>query len=323
MNLNVSDVVLKTEGLRKTFKVGFWGRPVIALEHLDLEVRRGEVFGFLGPNGAGKTTTLKILMGLIYPSAGNAWVLGRPIGDVEAKHRIGFLPESPYFYDYLTGQEFLRFYGQLFGLHGAVLGSRIDYLLNLVGLPHVRSLPLRKFSKGMLQRIGIAQALINDPHLVVLDEPMSGLDPVGRKEVRDLILSLKEAGKTIFFSSHILHDAELLCDRVSILIKGRIVAMGQVKELVGKASASSIEVVVEGLSAEGLAHARPMLERSVRQGDRTLLVLKGQGQLNGLLDVIRVSKATLLSITPHQSSLEELFMKEVQEQGSRHSHETN
>jgi ABC-2 type transport system ATP-binding protein len=169
----------------------------------------------------------------------------------------------------------------------------------------------------MLQRIGIAQALINDPHLVVLDEPMSGLDPIGRKEVRDLILSLKEAGKTIFFSSHILHDAELLCDRVSILVKGRIVAMGQVKELVGNASTSSIEVVVEGLNAEGLAHAHPLLQRSVRQNDRTLLVLKGHEHLNGLLDVIRASKATLLSITPQKSSLEELFMREVQEQGAR------
>ena len=299
------------------FRIGFWGRQVIALEALDLEVRRGEVFGFLGPNGAGKTTTLKILMGLIYPSSGNAWILDRPIGDVGVKHQIGFLPESPYFYDYLTGEEFLRFYGQLFGLHGAALVNRIDYLLQLVGLPHVRALPLRKFSKGMLQRVGIAQALINDPHLVVLDEPMSGLDPVGRKEVRDLILRLKEDGKTIFFSSHILHDAELLCDRVSILVKGRVVAMGRVKDLVGHASASSIEVVVEGLDGEGLAHVQPMVERIVAQRDRTLLVLKGQEQVNGVLDAIRAAKATLISMTPQQSSLEDLFMKEVHEQGIR------
>jgi ABC-2 type transport system ATP-binding protein len=317
MNPSESDVVLKTEGLRKTFKVGFWNRPVIALEHLDVEVRRGEVFGFLGPNGAGKTTTLKILMGLIYPTSGTARILDRPIGDVGVKHQIGFLPESPYFYDYLTGEEFLRFYGQLFGLHGTALTARIDYLLKLVGLPHVKALQLRKFSKGMLQRIGIAQALINDPHLVVLDEPMSGLDPVGRKEVRDLILRLKDEGKTIFFSSHILHDAELLCDRVSILVKGRIVAMGSVKDLVGHASASSIEVVVEGLGEEGLAHIHPMVERIAAQGGRTLLVLKGQEQLNGALDVIRAAKATLISVTPHQSSLEDLFMKEVREQGDR------
>jgi len=206
---HIPDIVVKTEKLRKVFRVGFWGCRMTALEGLDLEVQRGETFGFLGPNGAGKTTTLKILMGLIHPSNGTGWILDRPIGDVGVKHQIGFLPESPYFYDYLTGEEFLRFYGQLFGLHGTALTDRIKYLLELVALPHVRTLQLRKFSKGMLQRIGIAQALINDPHLVVLDEPMSGLDPVGRKEVRDLILRLKEEGKTIFFSSHILHDTEL------------------------------------------------------------------------------------------------------------------
>jgi ABC-2 type transport system ATP-binding protein len=317
MNSSVPNVVLKTEGLRKTFKVGFWNRSVTALEHLDVEVRRGEVFGFLGPNGAGKTTTLKILMGLIYPTNGTARILDRPIGDVGVKHQIGFLPESPYFYDYLTGEEFLRFYGQLFGLHGTALTARIEYLLQMIGLPHVKALQLRKFSKGMLQRIGIAQALINDPHLVVLDEPMSGLDPVGRKEVRDLILRLKDEGKTIFFSSHILHDAELLCDRVSILVKGRIVAMGSVKDLVGHASASSIEVVVEGLGEEGLGHIQPMVERIAAQGGRTLLVLKGQAQLNGVLDVIRAAKATLISVTPHQSSLEDLFMKEVRDQEIR------
>lgn len=312
-----SEQVVHIDRLRKVFRVGFWGRRVTALDDLSLTVHRGEVFGFLGPNGAGKTTTLKILMGLIYPSSGRAWIMDRPVGDVHVKHQIGFLPESPYFYDYLTAEEFLRFYGQLFGLHGAALRSRIEYLLELVGLPRVRALQLRKFSKGMLQRIGIAQALINDPHLVVLDEPMSGLDPVGRKEVRDLILRLKEEGKTIFFSSHILHDAELLCDRVSILVKGRLVAMGSVKDLVGQASASSIEVVVQGLGEEGIAHVQPMVERIAAQGGCTLLVLKGQAQLNGVLDVIRAAKATLISVTPNQGSLEDLFMKEVHEQGVR------
>jgi ABC-2 type transport system ATP-binding protein len=314
MTLNsATDVVLKTQALRKVFKVGFWGRQVTALEGLDLEVRRGEVFGFLGPNGAGKTTTLKILMGLIYPTSGHAWILGQEIGTTRVKHQIGFLPESPYFYDYLTAVEFLRFYGQLFNLHGAPLSRRIDDLLQMVGLSHVSHLQLRKFSKGMLQRIGIAQALINDPHLVVLDEPMSGLDPIGRKEVRDLILSLKEAGKTIFFSSHILHDAEVLCDRVGILVKGRLVAMGKVNELVGGTSASSIEVVVQGLGEEGLAHVRPLVEKSVLQGDRVLLVLNGQKHVDGVLDIIRAAKATLISLSPQASSLEDLFMKQVKE----------
>jgi ABC-2 type transport system ATP-binding protein len=312
-----STVVLKTEALRKTFKVGFWGRPVTALEGLDLEVRQGEVFGFLGPNGAGKTTTLKILMGLIYPTSGRAWLFGKNVGDRDAKARLGFLPESPYFYDYLTGAEFLRFYGDLFGLSGAVVNRRISELLELVGMTHARDLQLRKFSKGMLQRIGIAQALINDPELVVLDEPMSGLDPIGRKEIRDLILRLKETGKTIFFSSHILHDAEMLCDRVSILVKGRLVAMGCVSDLVGAASTQSIEALVEGLGAEGLSQVKPFTEKITVSGDRALLVLNGQPQVDGVLDRIRAMKAKLISLTPQNSSLEDLFMRQVREQGDR------
>ncbi|MBI3809478.1 MAG: ABC transporter ATP-binding protein [Nitrospirae bacterium] len=210
-------VVLRTEALSKTFHVGFWGRPLVAVDRLDLEVCEGEVFGFLGPNGAGKTTAMKILMGLMRPTSGRAWILERDLGDVGVKREVGFLPEAPYFYDYLTAQEFLRFYGQLFGLERRVLAKRIEELLQVVGLSEAGHLQLRKFSKGMLQRIGIAQALINDPRLIILDEPMSGLDPIGRREIRDLILRLKQSGKTIFFSSHILHDAELLCDRVGIL----------------------------------------------------------------------------------------------------------
>ena len=236
----MAQIILKTEALCKQFKVGFWGRPLTALERLDLEIHTGEIFGFLGPNGAGKTTTLKILMGLIYPTSGKAWILGHKVGEVAMKQQVGFLPESPYFYDYLTAEEFMRFYGQLFGLGGALLSERITALLKTVGLTDARGLQLRKFSKGMLQRIGIAQALINDPHLVILDEPMSGLDPVGRKEIRDLILHLKAQGKTVFFSSHILHDAEVLCDRVGILIKGRLVALGKVTELIGAASTQSV-----------------------------------------------------------------------------------
>jgi len=308
------DVVLRTEALKKTFRVGFWGRQVTALEGLDLEVRRGEVFGFLGPNGAGKTTTLKILMNLIYPNSGKAWIFGREIGNVEVKHQVGFLPESPYFYDYLTAEEFLRFYGDLFGVKRTVLSERITRLLEMVGMSHARHLQLRKFSKGMLQRVGIAQALINDPHLVVLDEPMSGLDPIGRKEIRDLILRLKESGKTIFFSSHILHDAELLCDRVSILVKGRLVAMGRVSDLVGNTSTQSVEVIVEGLTDQGLNCVRPFTERVVCQGGRTLLVLKGHSQVDAVLDVVRAGKGSLISLTPHKSSLEDLFVREVEGQ---------
>ena len=310
--------VLRTEGLSKVFPVGFWGRRVIALDRLDLEVHRGEVFGFLGPNGAGKTTTLKILMGLVTATSGKAWIMDREIGDVSIKRQIGFLPEAPYFYDYLTAEEFLRFYGQLFGLTGSVLRERIQELLGMVGLSDVNRLQLRKFSKGMLQRIGIAQALINDPHLVVLDEPMSGLDPVGRKEIRDLILELKAAGKTIFFSSHILHDAELLCDRVSILVKGRLVALGRVAELLGSATTRSIEVVLENLDAEGLGRIRGLTQRVILQGDRTLFTLDNQEQVNEVLEIIRGRKASLISITHQKNSLEDLFMREVQQRTEEH-----
>lgn len=307
----IDNSILKTEGLSKTFKVGFWGRSVTAVHGLDLDVRKGEVFGFLGPNGAGKTTTIKMLMGLIYPTSGQAWLFGRPIGEQESKARLGFLPESPYFYDYLTGLEFLQFYGHLFGLRGVALGKRIDELLELVGMSHARHLQLRKFSKGMLQRVGIAQALINDPELVVLDEPMSGLDPIGRKEIRDLILRLKESGKTIFFSSHILHDAELLCDRVAIILKGRQVACGRVSELIDEGATHSVEVVVEGLGPEGLARLRQLADRVIVQNTQALVVLPSRQHVGPALEVIRGVKATLVSLTPHKGSLEDLFIREV------------
>ncbi len=316
-------IALQTEALSKKFAVGFWGRPVTAVEHLDLEVHTGEIFGFLGPNGAGKTTTLKMLMGLIYPTSGKAWMLGRKVGDVAMKHQVGFLPESPYFYDYLTAEEFLRFYGQLFGLGGQLLSERITLLLNTVGMSDARSLQLRKFSKGMLQRIGIAQALINDPQLVILDEPMSGLDPVGRKEIRDLILHLKEQGKTVFFSSHILHDAEVLCDRVGILLKGRLVALGKVTELIGADSTQSIEVVVEGLDHTGAEQVRKIAVSLIAQGERLLAVLQSQDQVNQVLELIRVRKASLISVTPQKSSLEELFMKEVAGGTTGRNHEVS
>ncbi|HXV69227.1 MAG TPA: ABC transporter ATP-binding protein [Nitrospira sp.] len=306
-----SESVLTTEGLTKVFKVGFWGRPVTVLEGLNLDVRRGEVFGFLGPNGAGKTTTIKILMGLIYPTAGDATLFGRPIDDHDAKARLGFLPESPYFYDYLTAAEFLKFYGHLFSLRGIQLSRRVTELLHMVGMTHARDLQLRKFSKGMLQRVGIAQALINDPELVVLDEPMSGLDPVGRKEIRDLILRLKESGKTVFFSSHILHDAELLCDRVAIILKGRLVACGRVSDLVGQSATRSVEMIVDGLSGEGIEHLHPLAEKLLRQGAQTLVVLRNQQHVAQALDIVRAAKGDLISLTPHRSSLEELFIREV------------
>ncbi|THJ21419.1 MAG: ABC transporter ATP-binding protein [Nitrospira sp. CG24E] len=309
-----TESIVWIENLSKIFRVGFWGRQMTAVDSLSLDVRQGEVFGFLGPNGAGKTTTIKILMGLIYPTSGQARLFGRGVGDPVAKAKLGFLPESPYFYDYLTSREFLGFYGHLFGLQGKVLNTRIDALLELVGMTHARDLQLRKFSKGMLQRVGIAQALINDPELVVLDEPMSGLDPVGRKEVRDLILRLKESGKTILFSSHILHDAELLCDRVAMILKGRLVASGHVSELIDQGTTHSVELVIDHLSPDGLEHLRPLMEKVVVQGDRLLAVLRHPGDVGAALEIIRAAKATLISLTPHKSSLEDLFIRMVKGQ---------
>jgi ABC-2 type transport system ATP-binding protein len=303
--------IVRVQNLRKVFRVGFWGRRVTAVDGLSLDVRRGEVFGVLGPNGAGKTTTIKMLMGLIYPSGGTATLFGQPSGAPAAKAKVGFLPESPYFYDYLTSREFLRFYGHLFGLFGAALEKRVDELLDLVGMTHARDLQLRKFSKGMLQRVGIAQALINDPELVVLDEPMSGLDPIGRKEVRDLILRLKESGKTVMFSSHILHDAEMLCDRVAMIMKGRLVACGPVSELIAQGTTHEVEMVIDRLLPEALERIRPLAGKVVLQGERVMVVLASQQDVDQALDVIRSAKAKLVALTPHKASLEDLFIREA------------
>jgi len=316
------DTVVQIEQVRKIFRVGFWGRHVTAVDDLSLDVRRGEVFGFLGPNGAGKTTTLKMLMGLIYPTSGCASILGHPVGHVDAKGKVGFLPESPYFYEYLTSREFLAFYGHLFGLWGTALQKRVDELLELVGMTHARDLQLRKFSKGMLQRVGIAQALINDPELVVLDEPMSGLDPIGRKEVRDLILRLKESGKTVMFSSHILHDAEMLCDRVAMIMKGKLVACGEVADLIERGATQEVEMVVDRLSPEGVEQLKALATKVVLHGERVMAVLKAQRDVDEALDVLRANKAKLVSLVPHKASLEDLFIKEargVQQAGEVHA----
>lgn len=307
----VAQTIVQIQNLRKVFRVGFWGRRVTAVDGLSFEVQRGEVFGFLGPNGAGKTTTIKMLMGLIYPTGGTATLFERPVGDPAAKAKVGFLPESPYFYDYLTGREFLRFYGHLFGLLGTALEKRIDELLDLVGMAHARDLQLRKFSKGMLQRVGIAQALINDPELVVLDEPMSGLDPIGRKEVRDLIFRLKESGKTVMFSSHILHDAELLCDRVAMIMKGKLVACGHVSELIAGDTTHEVEMVIDRLLPEALERIKPLAGKVVLQGERVMVVLSNQQAVDQALDVVRSAKAKLVALTPHKASLEDLFIRKA------------
>jgi len=307
-----------TEGLTKSYASG-WPRrpPFVALDGLSLNVRRGEIFGFLGPNGAGKTTTLKILLGLVRATSGQAYLLGQPAGDVAARGRIGFLPESPYFYDYLTAEEFLGFYGQLAGLNRAAIYQRVEDLLGLVGLAEARTRQLRKFSKGMLQRVGLAQALIHDPELIILDEPMTGLDPVGRKQVRDLILSLRDRGKTVFFSTHILHDVEMICDRVGIVMKGRLVASGRVDELVRQDHTQSVEVVCQQLKVEGNALIHSLASRVLQQGQQCLIVLPNSDAVDALVGEIRRQGGRLLSVTPHKASLEDLFFQEATQQTSR------
>lgn len=304
---------LQIRGLTKEFRLGLRGRRVLVLDRLDLEVEQGEVFGFLGHNGAGKTTTLKLLMGLLVPTAGTALILGRPIEDVAVRQRVGFLPESPYFYEYLTAEEFLTFYGQLFGLGGAPLACKVDELLEMVSMVDARRLPLGKFSKGMLQRIGLAQALINDPQLVILDEPMSGLDPIGRRDVRDIILRLREDGKTVFFSTHILPDVEMICDRVGILVRGRLRAVGAVHELVGAASVTSVEVVVEGVAEAGLQEVTRLGGTAVRRGHQVLIKLESETGVSALLDVVRRHAGRVVSLVPHKRSLEDLFLRETKE----------
>jgi ABC-2 type transport system ATP-binding protein len=302
---------IRIVGLTKEFRLGLSRRRSVAVRGLDLDVEQGEIFGFLGPNGAGKTTTIKILLGLIYPTRGTAWLLDREIGDVAVKGQVGFLPEAPYFYEYLTGEEFLEFYGQLFGLTGMVLSRKIDQLLEMVKLTEARGLPLRKFSKGMLQRIGLAQALINDPRLVILDEPMSGLDPIGRRDVRDIILRLKDEGRTIFFSTHILPDVEMICDRVGILVKGHLQAVGAVSELVGASAVTSVEIMVEGLPDAGVREAEGQGATVVRRGVQVLIKVDDEGKVAPLLDTVRRHAGRLVSLMPHKRSLEDLFLKEV------------
>lgn len=306
----MDDIVI--EDLTKSYASGWPGRPpFVALDGLSLTVGRGEIFGFLGPNGAGKTTTLKILMGLVRATSGRAWLFGQPVGDVATRRRIGFLPESPYFYDYLNAEEFLRFYGQLAGLGQAVISRRVTDLLGLVGLGEARTRQLRKFSKGMLQRIGLAQALIHDPELVILDEPMTGLDPVGRKQVRDLILSLRDRGKTIFFSTHILHDVEMICDRVGIVMRGKLLASGRIDELVQQDQTQSVEIVCQHIETDGNTLIHSMSTRVLQQGQQCLIVLPKPDAVDAIVGEIRRQGGRLVSVTPHKASLEDLFFQEA------------
>jgi ABC-2 type transport system ATP-binding protein len=305
---------IRTEGLTKQYRVGFWrSRPYMALDGLALDVRRGEVFGFLGPNGAGKTTTLKLLMQLIYPTSGRAEILGRPVGDVDVKRRTGYLPENPYFYDYLTADELLEYFGALFGYAPAERKRRAASLLDTVGIGAERRLQLRKFSKGMLQRVGIAQALLNDPEVVFFDEPMSGLDPLGRREIRQLILQLRDRGCTVFFSSHVLADAESLCNRVAVLASGRLVAAGQLADLLAF-QVRGWELVMSGLSEAALSRARQNgdVVNATGIGDgRFALELALSAAPERVLTDLTAAGASLVSLNPVRETLEDFFMRQV------------
>jgi ABC-2 type transport system ATP-binding protein len=295
-------------GLEKTYSVGFWRkRPKLALRPLTLSVEYGEIFGFLGPNGAGKTTTLKMLMGLVFPSNGTARILGMELDDPRMKAQIGFLPEHPYFYDYLTGRELLKYYGRLSGVDPKQLSRKTDAALERVGLRDAANLQLRKFSKGMLQRVGIAQAILHDPKLVFLDEPMSGLDPMGRREVRNLIEELKREGKTVFFSTHILSDAEALCDRVAIIHLGELRRVGSVVELTASVH-SKVEIVWQGAIVP--AAFKTLGAECHTAGDTTRSVIDEQNQ-DAALEALRRERLRLISVTPVRMSLEDYFMTQL------------
>lgn len=307
---------IRTTNLSKDFSVGFWRpRPYRALDRVSIAVETGDVFGFLGPNGAGKTTTLKLLMQLVFPTSGSAEILGRPIGDVAVRRRIGYLPENPYFYDHLTAEELLDYYARLFGMPAAERRERATKTLDRLGIGAERRLQLRKFSKGMLQRVGLAQALVNDPDIIFLDEPMSGLDPLGRRDVRALMLELRDQGRTIFFSSHILSDAEALCSRVAILAKGRVAAAGSLTELQAFA-VRGWELVMANVPQAALDRVRVRATRvQTISGDRYAIELPPDQEPEHVLRELTAAGATIVSLNPLRETLEELFVRRVAEMG--------
>jgi len=310
--------VVVADRLTKDFPVGFWRpRSRRALDGLSIDIRPAEVFGLLGPNGAGKSTTLKLLLNLIWPTSGRAEIFGLPPGAAEARKRLGFLPENPTFYDHLTAEELLIYFARLSGDSKATAAARADRALTLVGLGDDRRRPLRQFSKGMLQRVGLAQAIVNEPELIVLDEPMSGLDPVGRREVRELILALREEGRTVLFSSHILSDAELLCSRVAILAKGKLAACGSVTELTaGATNVRGWEIVVTRLPNGAPERLARVIRKSTRiADDRWTLELGPDMRPEPAIAELAAAGAALISVTPVKTTLEDVFISAIRSAG--------
>ena len=305
--------VVRIHKVVKDFRPGFGLRRKRVLHGVTFDVHEGEIFGFVGPNGAGKTTTLKVLMGLIRPTEGTASILDRDVGESEFRDQIGFLPENPYFYPFLTAREILEFYARLSGVDSSRRAARVAELLEVVNLSHAADARLRTFSKGMLQRVGVAQALVNDPKIVFLDEPMSGLDPIGRKEIRDVILSLRSAGKTVFMNTHILSDVEMICDRVAIIVKGAIRHQGSIDEILPD-STHSTDVVVAHLPAELAARLEEGLGIEMRGlGERVEMRVAAK-QVAEILAASLDSGAQIVSVTPHRHSLEEVFLSAVREE---------
>jgi ABC-2 type transport system ATP-binding protein len=302
--------VVRVENLVKDFRVGFGIRKRRVLSDVSFSAHEGEIFGFVGPNGAGKTTTLKDLMGLVRPTSGRASILGRNVAESEFRDQIGFLPENPYFYPFLTAREILDFYARLSGVEARKRGECVEELLALVHLEGAADARLKTFSKGMLQRVGVAQALIHDPKVVFLDEPMSGLDPIGRREVREVILSLRAKGKTVFMNTHILSDVEMICDRVAIIVKGVIRRQGRIGELLG-ADGQTVQIVATGLSAGAAAELETVHGATLQGvGDRIEVRVPDKRSEAAMACVLQ-SGAHVLSVAPVRPSLEEVFMDAV------------
>jgi ABC-2 type transport system ATP-binding protein len=307
----MSNSAISIKGLKKTFMGHLSIGRIHALQGVDLDVPSEGIYGFIGPNGAGKTTTLKVVTGLLFPTEGEVKILGQPVNENHVRMNLGFLPEAPYFYDYLTGEELVIFFGSLFGIPKKELKDRTRDLLEIVGLKGKEKLPLRKYSKGMLQRVGLAQALVNDPQILILDEPMSGLDPIGRREIRDLILELKTKGKTIFFSSHILADAEMICDEVAIIVKGKIVQKGKLEELLGK------EVKFWDLSFKGIEMPEDLPMQVITSHEGYAMVrLNSEEAVEEAMAALPKRGAKIISLIPHKVSLEELFLSSIEEKNN-------
>jgi ABC-2 type transport system ATP-binding protein len=303
----MSDVVLSVDKIEKTFKKPFSGKKVEAVRSISFEVKKGEIFGFLGPNGAGKTTTIKMLTGLIAPTGGSAKLLGEDVPSAKAMKRVGFLPENPYVYPYLTPREFVELCGRLSGMSGEHLRKRTDLVLERVGIAYAADRAVRALSKGMLQRTGFAAAIVHEPDMLILDEPMSGLDPVGRKEVRDLIIEEQQTGRTVFFSTHILSDAESLCDRVCILKKGEVVVSGLLRELLSEGTKKSELTIYEAKETLQTELKAKYAAREI--GGGLVFEVEGDDNIRAMLEKALADGARVESVVPRRGSLEDLFVK--------------